>query len=44
MSERRLYPPPVNEARHPRLLPVSEEARVTPIELFFDLVFVFSLT
>ncbi|HEX5936119.1 MAG TPA: low temperature requirement protein A [Actinomycetota bacterium] len=30
--------------RHPRLLPVQEEARVTPIELFFDLVFVFSLT
>ena len=30
--------------RHPRLLPVSEEARVAPIELFFDLVFVFSLT
>ncbi len=30
--------------RHPRLLPVSEGARVTPIELFFDLVFVFSLT
>jgi low temperature requirement protein LtrA len=30
--------------RLPRLLPVSEEARVTPIELFFDLVFVFSLT
>ncbi|HET9723159.1 MAG TPA: low temperature requirement protein A [Actinomycetota bacterium] len=30
--------------RHPRLLPVSEEARVTTIELFFDLVFVFSLT
>ena len=30
--------------RHPRLLPVTEEARVTPIELFFDLVFVFSLT
>src|SRR5687767_7237851 len=29
---------------HPRLLPVAEEARVTPIELFFDLVFVFSLT
>jgi low temperature requirement protein LtrA len=25
-------------------LPVGEEARVTPIELFFDLVFVFSLT
>jgi low temperature requirement protein LtrA len=34
----------VNETRHPRLLPVSEEARVMPIELFFDLVFVFSLT
>ncbi|HEU4355974.1 MAG TPA: low temperature requirement protein A [Actinomycetota bacterium] len=30
--------------RHPRLLPVAEEARVTTIELFFDLVFVFSLT
>ncbi|MEX0755601.1 MAG: low temperature requirement protein A [Actinomycetota bacterium] len=30
--------------RHPRLLPVQEEARVTPIELFFDLVFVFALT
>ncbi|MGH2589228.1 MAG: low temperature requirement protein A, partial [Actinomycetota bacterium] len=30
--------------RHPRLLPVPEEARVAPIELFFDLVFVFSLT
>jgi low temperature requirement protein LtrA len=30
--------------RHARLLPVAEEARVTPIELFFDLVFVFSLT
>jgi low temperature requirement protein LtrA len=30
--------------RHPRLLPVSEGARVTTIELFFDLVFVFSLT
>jgi low temperature requirement protein LtrA len=30
--------------RLPRLLPVSEDARVTPIELFFDLVFVFSLT
>ncbi|HEX5949749.1 MAG TPA: low temperature requirement protein A [Actinomycetota bacterium] len=30
--------------RHPRLLPVPEGARVTPIELFFDLVFVFSLT
>jgi low temperature requirement protein LtrA len=34
----------VNDARHARLLPVAEEARVTPIELFFDLVFVFSLT
>jgi low temperature requirement protein LtrA len=34
----------VNEARHPRFLPVSEEARVAPIELYFDLVFVFSLT
>jgi low temperature requirement protein LtrA len=34
----------VNSERHPRLLPVPEEARVTPIELFFDLVFVFSLT
>jgi len=26
------------------MLPVAEEARVAPIELFFDLVFVFSLT
>jgi low temperature requirement protein LtrA len=34
----------VSTERHPRLLPVLEEARVTPIELFFDLVFVFSLT
>jgi low temperature requirement protein LtrA len=34
----------VSTERHPRLLPVAEEARVTPIELFFDLVFVFSLT
>jgi low temperature requirement protein LtrA len=34
----------VSVERHPRLLPVAEEARVTPIELFFDLVFVFSLT
>jgi len=34
----------VSNERHPRLLPVEEEARVTPIELFFDLVFVFSLT
>ena len=30
--------------RHPRIQSVLEEARVTPIELFFDLVFVFSLT
>jgi low temperature requirement protein LtrA len=30
--------------RHPRLLPVAEEARVAPVELYFDLVFVFSLT
>jgi low temperature requirement protein LtrA len=34
----------VNDGRHPRIQSVSEEARVTPIELFFDLVFVFSLT
>jgi low temperature requirement protein LtrA len=34
----------VSSEKHPRLLPVPEEARVTPIELFFDLVFVFSLT
>ncbi|HET7235348.1 MAG TPA: low temperature requirement protein A [Actinomycetota bacterium] len=34
----------VSNERHPRIQPVSEEARVTPIELFFDLVFVFSLT
>jgi low temperature requirement protein LtrA len=34
----------VSEARHPRLVPVAEEARVTPIELYLDLVFVFSLT
>jgi low temperature requirement protein LtrA len=30
--------------RRPRIQTVSEDARVTPIELFFDLVFVFSLT
>jgi low temperature requirement protein LtrA len=30
--------------RHARLLPVAEEARVTQIELFFDLVFVFAIT
>jgi low temperature requirement protein LtrA len=34
----------VSEARHPLIQSVSEEARVTQIELFFDLVFVFSLT
>lgn len=34
----------VSTPRHPRLLTVSEEARVTPIELFFDLVFVFAIT
>jgi low temperature requirement protein LtrA len=34
----------VSRERHARLLPVQEDARVTPIELFFDLVFVFSLT
>ena len=34
----------MSNERHPRLLPVAEEARVAPIELFFDLVFVFSLT
>jgi low temperature requirement protein LtrA len=30
--------------KHPRIRAVTEDARVTPIELFFDLVFVFSLT
>ena len=30
--------------RHPRIQAVTEDARVTSIELFFDLVFVFSLT
>src|SRR5512139_1040428 len=34
----------MSETRHPRILPVSEESRVTPIELFFDLVFVFAIT
>ena len=34
----------VSESHHPKIQSVSEEARVTPIELFFDLVFVFSLT
>jgi low temperature requirement protein LtrA len=30
--------------KHPRIQAVTEEARVTSIELFFDLVFVFALT
>jgi low temperature requirement protein LtrA len=34
----------VSIRRHARIEAVPEEARVTPIELFFDLVFVFSLT
>jgi low temperature requirement protein LtrA len=34
----------MSEGRHPRIQAVPEEARVTPLELFFDLVFVFSLT
>ncbi len=34
----------MSESHHPLIQSVSEEARVTPIELFFDLVFVFSLT
>ncbi|MGZ5345164.1 MAG: low temperature requirement protein A [Actinomycetota bacterium] len=34
----------MSSPRHPRILAVVEESRVTPIELFFDLVFVFSIT
>jgi low temperature requirement protein LtrA len=34
----------VSDGRHPRIQTVSEDARVTPIELFFDLVFVFAIT
>jgi low temperature requirement protein LtrA len=34
----------MSTTRHPRIQAVTEDARVTPIELFFDLVFVFSLT
>jgi low temperature requirement protein LtrA len=34
----------VSSERHPRIVAVAEEARVTPIELFFDLVFVFAIT
>ena len=45
MLARRETIPNVSSApRHPRIQSVSEEAKVTPIELFFDLVFVFSLT
>ncbi|HJR96453.1 MAG TPA: low temperature requirement protein A [Actinomycetota bacterium] len=36
--------PLVNEARHPRIVAITEEARVTPLELFLDLVFVFAIT
>jgi low temperature requirement protein LtrA len=34
----------VSTNHHARLQAVAEEARVTPIELFFDLVFVFAIT
>ena len=34
----------VSTERHPRIQVVTEDARVTPIELFFDLVFVFAIT
>jgi low temperature requirement protein LtrA len=34
----------VSTERHPRIQAVAEDARVTPIELFFDLVFVFAIT
>jgi low temperature requirement protein LtrA len=34
----------VSEAKHPRIFEVTEEASVTPIELFLDLVFVFAIT
>jgi low temperature requirement protein LtrA len=34
----------VSHERHPRIVTVSEEARTTPLELFFDLVFVFAFT
>jgi low temperature requirement protein LtrA len=43
-SSRSWHHPGVSNGRHPRVQSVSEETRVTPIELFFDLVFVFSLT
>ena len=35
---------PVSTPPHARIRSVEEDARVAPIELFFDLVFVFSLT
>ena len=44
VEDRETIPRVTNSPRHPRIQSVSEEARVTPIELFFDLVFVFSLT
>ena len=34
----------MNTTRHARIQAVSEDARVTPIELFFDLVFVLAIT
>ena len=34
----------MSNVRHPRLQAVAEEDRVTQIELFFDLVFVFAIT
>jgi low temperature requirement protein LtrA len=43
-GSRRVSLSAVSTERHARLLPVAEESRVAPIELFFDLVFVFSLT
>ncbi|MFN8234071.1 MAG: low temperature requirement protein A, partial [Actinomycetota bacterium] len=34
----------MSAAKHPHIVSVSEEARTTPLELFFDLVFVFAIT
>jgi len=34
----------VSAAKHPHIVSVSEGARTTPLELFFDLVFVFAIT
>lgn len=34
----------VSDGKHPRIFEVTEEASVTPIELFLDLVFVFAIT